>query len=881
MRNLASLFLVLLALANPAAAAEPQGTLRATLANGLRVVVVPDPLAPVVAVNLNYLAGSNQSPEGFPGTAHALEHMLFRGSDGLDRDQLAELSALLGGSANANTNETTTQYTTTVPAADLGLVLRAEALRMRGASITQQDWEQERGAISQEVSRNLSNPFYNLSEQVQALLFQGTPYEHNALGTRPSFDRTDAALLRRFYDSWYAPNNAILVIAGGIEPAKALALAQEAFGGIARVDVPAKPPIALKPMQARTLALPSNYSYGVVVLAFRMPALRSADYAAADVLGDVLSSDRAALYGLVPAGRALWTQVSYIPLPDVGYGMVTAAFPEGSDPAPLIQDIQQILAAVRGGAVQPELVEAAKRQELAQLAFKADSINGLAREWSRALAHGGVNSPDDISRAYEALTPADVRRLAADVLDPAHMITAVLTPQRNSAPAAAASFGEAESLLPPPDRPVVLPDWAAAALAELPPPTPVQLPVVSTLPNGLRLIVQTERVSPTVSVYGRVRQVTELQEPPGKEGVASLMGRMFQYGTELRDRLALREALDDIAASERAGPSFSLKVLSQQFEPGMRLLAEHQLRPVFPDSAFAIARTQLAQSLAGELRAPGYRSARALSEALLPKGDPALRRATPESVMTVEPADVQAYRMAAMRPEATTIVVIGDVSAEDARRVVEATFGPWQASGPAQQPELPPVGPNPASQTRVPDPTRLQDQVLIAQTVQLPVSSPDRYTLELGANILGGGSNSRLYRDLRVRTGYVYSVSGRFDWQRTRADYVVSFGADPDKVGPARTLALRNLAEMQTAPVSEAELMRAKAQILRRLAMQRASVGGIASGYLRLVELGLPLDSERIASERYRTITAVDIQRAFTEWLRPAGLAEVVTGPAP
>jgi predicted Zn-dependent peptidase len=332
---------------SPAAPAD--AVLRATLPNGMRVVIVPDRLAPVVTTELNYKVGSNDAPDGFPGTAHALEHMMFRGSDGLDKDQLAELGALLGGVYNADTTETVTQFTYTVPSDNLDIALRIEALRMRGLSLNQADWDKERGAIEQEVARDLSSPFYTFMAQAQAILFDQTPYQHDALGTRASFDRTDAALLRAFYERWYAPNNAILVIAGDVQPEDALVRVQQAFADIPSRDLPAHKPITTSPVQPRTLALETNFPAGLVALTYRMPGLNQRDFAAADILSDVIGSERGALYKLVPDGKALMTQFSYQPKEDVGFGLALAAFPTGGDPAPLLAELRQIIAAGTGG----------------------------------------------------------------------------------------------------------------------------------------------------------------------------------------------------------------------------------------------------------------------------------------------------------------------------------------------------------------------------------------------------------------------------------------------------------------------------------------------------------------------------------------------------
>ena len=164
--------LVVPALAQGAVPSSPKlpsgsvdNVLRATLPNGLRIVIVRNTLAPVVATAVNYLTGSDEAPDGFPGMAHAQEHMMFRGSPGLSADQLADIGSEMGGNFNANTRESLTQYLFTVPAEDLDIALNLEAVRMRGVLDSQKDWDAERGAIEQEVAQDLSSPFYNLYEQ--------------------------------------------------------------------------------------------------------------------------------------------------------------------------------------------------------------------------------------------------------------------------------------------------------------------------------------------------------------------------------------------------------------------------------------------------------------------------------------------------------------------------------------------------------------------------------------------------------------------------------------------------------------------------------------------------------------------------------------------
>ncbi|MFT8719099.1 M16 family metallopeptidase [Acetobacter sp.] len=867
--------------ATEATAPQISSVTKETLSNGLQVVVVQNKLAPVVTTELNYLVGSSEAPKGFPGTAHALEHMMFRGSQGLDKDQLAALGARLGGSYNADTTEDVTQYYYTAPAEDLDVMLRIEALRMNGLTLSETDWDKERGAIEQEVSRDLSSPAYRYIAQLQSILFKGTPYEHDALGTRPSFDKTDAALLRRFYEQWYAPNNAILVIVGNVDPTATMAKVKSIFGPIPKKNLPARSAVKPAPAPAQALSFPTDYPVGFATIAFPMPGQTAQDFAAADILSDVLSSQRGALYQLVPEGKALFAGFEFAPKQMAGFGLALAAFPKGGDSKAVLNNVRAILAQIRQKGVPAELVEAAKTKEIAQLGFSANSVSGLAENWSEALAFKKLSSPDDMITAYRAVTPEQVNRLAAQLLAPEHAVTAILTPEESGKPVEGKGFGGAESFASAPDKPVKLPDWAEQALARLDIPAPAPEPVVQTLPNGLQIIIRPAHVSHTIEIAGMVRHNADLQEPQGKEGVADVTEELFNYGTEKHDRLAFRKALDDVPAWASAGAEFSLRVPSAKFEEGMALLAENELHPAFPEQAFQIVRQQTAQEQAGQLQSPGYLFGRAVQAAVSPKNDPSLREATPKTIMGLSLNDVRNYYNAVWRPDMTTIVLTGDISPEQARTVVEKNFGAWKATGAKPNVDLPARPDSKASRSHVPDKSNVQNTVVLPESLGLTASNPDHFLLTLGNEVLGGGFSSRLYRDLRVKTGYVYNVSSSFNWGRTRGAYSVSYGADPDKVSAARKAAVNDIRAMQTAPVTDDELTIAKSSLLRGIPLGQASLGEIAGEYLHLVQLGLPLNTLDIAAHAYYKATAADVQEAFRKWVRPDDLAEIVKGPAP
>ena len=715
MRRRMPLLLSVVLMVATAADEKRESAVRATLENGLRVVIVRDPLAPVVTVEENYIVGGNETPAGFPGMAHAQEHMAFRGCAGVTADQISAIYAQLGGSVNADTQQNITQYFVTVPAQDLEVALRLDSACMQDVQDSQEQWAEERGAIEQEVSRDLSNPTYKFITRLNEDLFSGTPYAHDALGTKSSFDATTGEMLKKFYQDWYAPNNAILVIAGDVDPTAALAKVKQLYGPIKRRTIPSHPAVNLQPVKADSFTLDSNLPYELVFVAFRMPGTSSPDFAAARILSDVVGSQRADLYGLVPLGKALGTEFGLTETyPKASVGYAAAAVPSGTDAAPITAEMKKILSGYAEKGVPPALVEASRKGEIASAEFQQNSIPDLASTWAQALAGEGRDSPADIVEAMKKVTVEDVNRVAKAYLLVPNAIVATLKPSASGEAVSGKGFGGAESTMAAPTKPVTLPDWAEASVKSLKVPEATPRPADLVLSNGLRLIVRTEKASPTVTVIGSIKHEPALQTPPDKDGADAVLEELFSYGTQSRDRLAFQEALDDIAASETGGVNFNLKVLKQYFAKGVELLADNQLHPALPPEAFQVVRDQSAQLLVGTLASPGYRTRRALQSALLPKNDPALREATPKSVSALTLADIKDYYARVFRPDMTTIAVIGDITPEEARPVFEKWFGGWKNAGAKPVVTLPAVPINQPAAVNVPDPTQVQDSVELA-----------------------------------------------------------------------------------------------------------------------------------------------------------------------
>ena len=326
-------------------------------------------------------------------------------------------------------------------------------------------------------------------------------------------------------------------------------------------------------------------------------------------------------------------------------------------------------------------------------------------------------------------------------------------------------------------------------------------PVVTTLPNGLVLIVQPESVSNTISVVGHVKTRPVLEAPPGQEGVDEVLEGLFDFGTESLDRVAYQKALDEIGADAGAGADFAVGVLAEEFERGVQLLADNELRPALPEAAFAIVQKQVADKRGGARRERGVSGAQGARRGALPAG----RSDAARGVGDVGDGAHARRREGVLptrlppRPYDDRRDRQGDAGggARGDREAFRGVDGRW----PAAPTDLPPVPLNNPTVVRVPNDQRVQDNVTLAETLGLNRFDPDYYASSWATASSAAPSTPRASTAICARTpcSVVRQLGGRAG-QDAGAFTSWRTAFDPANVVKARGIVVRELTTMQTTP---------------------------------------------------------------------------------
>ncbi|MEA2786089.1 MAG: zinc protease [Candidatus Eremiobacteraeota bacterium] len=856
-----------------------------TLANGMRIVVLEDHAAPVVHVHTFYRFGALDETTGKTGLAHALEHMMFRGTRTISSAGLDDMNARLGADLNAQTQNEQTHYYFVVPSDRADTLIHVEADRMRNLKLDPKDWAVEKGAVLQEYAQDYSNPIFQFLFGTVEKVYPDSRLGGTALGAKADIEKATVADLRRYYDAWYHPNNATLVVTGDVKAADIFASAKKWFGPIPARKLPPRKQYALKPASGATFAIKAEFPFTIVDEAFAAPGNAPAtehDQLRNDIAVAALTNPRGPYRAaLVDTGLSLG--MVPIPLEDRRTSSIHALIivAPGHTAEEVRGVFEKTTTALLAKGLDPEFIAAAKRSAIAQLTYARDSIVGLGNGIGEGYVFPGDTDPSRYAALIDAITPDEVNAVARAVYAKAAVIATLeptttdptkFKPPSNVSSGVTDSFGERV-----PNGPLVQPAWLKAALAK-----PLDLhsavnPVVTTLPNGLKLLVQRVASNPTVFVRGVVR-TSPTYDPAGKEGLGAITSGLMNWGSAKYDYAAQRKLADDRAAQLSFGTAFSAHGRAEDVTTLLDALADDVRHPLFPTDKLALGKLQATAVASRRALDPNYRTQRTFLEALFPAGDPALREDSAASIASLTLDDVKAYHAKYIRPDTTTLVVVGDIDPATIAREVAARFGDWTAEGPKPDPRLPAI-PLPAAKKQNVE-TPAQDISVQLGAPALARTSPDYDAFRLANEIFGGGSfDARLFREVRVKRGLVYGAYSSLNAGRDRGTMTITFRAVPSKVEAADAVVRAELKRMQTERVSADELARAKTRIIATTIDEEQATSAIASDLMRIGQDDLPTSYYATLTQRYAKITAADIQRVSKLYFHPDNMVEVRTGP--
>jgi zinc protease len=851
------------------------------LANGLRVAIVENHAVPVVETAMWYDFGALDEVAGKTGLAHALAHMMYRGTPSLSGSGLDDVFTQLGAQETATTANDFTAFHFVLPADKLELALRVEADRMQHLYINDSTWQSERARVLAEHDADLMSPLAKLYDSACRAASATPLCSLSSLGSRADIASATSQDLRTYYQSYYAPNDATLVIVGDIDTQPAMRLVHAAFGDIPASDPPERANVPPFYNHDKQVDIAGDFPNEVVDLVFRAPGTGDADAPAFSLLDSVINNPRSKFYrGLVGSGYTLGysTQVDQNVHGGLLHVFLVVAPTHSS--AQARDAFIDILTTAEHDGFAPDLVNAAKTAASLQSLYARDSIAGLANRVGYAVAVDNLASPAVDDDRIAAASDGDVDIAARKYLD-GPIVTALLTPSghaggRSGPPKATVSDNFSNRA---PLGPIVEARWVQDALATTSLARTRATPTDFKLANGLHVLVVPIHSNATVFVQGNV-DTSPRFDPVGKEGVGAMVSSLLAFGGAKYDFSSLRSTIDQLGASVDLGLSFDAHGRAADLDTILDILADDLRSPTFAKNDIDHVRAETLAAISARDSDADYQTNHLFDTLMFSPSDPTLREPVYSSIAAITANDLHRYAKNYVRPDATTITIVGDFDPATIESRVRTAFGRWQAVGPK-----PDIRPDPIPQTRAAKRylTVTGTSLLRAHLGERAVShtDPNFFAVDLINVILGAEDayDTRIRSELTVKRNLAYNAGSSFSADRYRGTLDFRFVTKPELAGEAAARLRYELQRMQRDPVGPFELMRAKSKVVARARVAEESTETIAERVENIGVDGLPLDFEATLPQKYGSIDGATILRIANQYLHPNALIEVDEGP--
>ena len=407
-----------------------------TLANGLQVILLEDHSVPMINLQVCYHVGSKDERVGRTGFAHLFEHLMFKGSAHVGPDEHSRIIEAVGGFDNAETNDDTTDYFETFPSNYLARVFWLEADRMGSLNVDEANFKSEREVVKEERRVSVENrPYGYIEDDLRAAAFTVHAYHHTTIGSMDDLNKATLSGVRDFFNTYYKPNNAMLVVVGDFNSDQALAWAKKYFEGIPPSAKPIPRLNAPEPPQAEERIVKKSYSntpLPAIVIGYKVPARYAPDAYPLDLASNILAAGESSrLYQMLVYKDQIAVQAA-------GFGNFTedpnlfwayAIMNQGHTAEEGEKAVVAVLDGLKGQPVDLEELEKAKNQKISEFILGRES--GEARAFALVAAAVIGRDPERVNtelERYLKVSPTDIQRVAKDYFVPQHATLLYIAP---------------------------------------------------------------------------------------------------------------------------------------------------------------------------------------------------------------------------------------------------------------------------------------------------------------------------------------------------------------------------------------------------------------------------------------------------------------------
>jgi len=864
-----------------------------TLPNGLEVILHEDHQLPLVAVNIWYHTGPANERAGQTGFAHLFEHLMFQSSGHVPEDSYFKYLEAAGASfVNGSTDFDRTNYLEDVPSNQLELALWLESDRMGFLldRLTATSFANQQDVVRNERRQSVENAPYGLvEEELYHQLFPKThPYYASVIGSHEDIQNAKVEDVRKFFKSYYVPNNATLVIAGDIDKAQTKAMVTKYFATIPRGE-PVPPVEATTPpiTSERRAKVTDEVELPRVFMAWITSPIFKPGDAEAGIAADLLGGGKASrLYKSLVYDKQIAQDVN------------------ASVQSLMLGSVFEIEATAKSGHTAEEL-EAAIDVEIAKLGSEGPTPTELAASQNSTYSAivssleriGGFGGVADRINMYNQHTKdpnylnQDLARFAAVTQDGVKkFVTQQLAKDHR---AVVYGLPGAKVVPPAPPTPPAPTEKEAAVESKEPwrntipgaGPTPVvKLPMAKRfrLQNGLTvLLVESHRLPIVASTL--VLRSGSAQDPQDLPGLAGYTSSMLDEGTEKRTALMIANELHGLGASLNTassvdGSTIACRSLKQTANATMGILSDVALHPSFSDKDIERIRDDRVTALRQQRDSPNQTASRIMWNCLYGPGHPYghITLGTADAIKKISRGDMMKFYQAYYTPQNAALVLVGDLNEAEAKKLATEALGSW--SGPPTETPRPPQGNMISSRVVIVDKPGMPQTALRVVQLGLMRSDPDFERFDLANTILGGLFSSRINMNLREAHGYTYGAFSALSENRGQGPFLIGTSVRTDVTGASIDEILKEVHGMVERPVTDDELRMAKESTIRTLPANFQTTGGTAGTIATLYLYDLPPDYYQTLPGRVMAITAPDVQAVAKKYLEPDRMLVIAVG---